>query len=66
MTKLSTGELLQAGQPRKETAMEKTTRAAREILDDEYELRRRKTERLRRARLQYEQGNQDPATLPKK
>ncbi|WP_264212610.1 hypothetical protein [Leisingera thetidis] len=57
MTKLNVEKLGLAGLTRKETAMEKTTRAAREILDDENELRRSKIERLKRTRLQYEHGN---------
>ncbi|ANP36043.1 hypothetical protein JL2886_01122 [Phaeobacter gallaeciensis] len=57
MTKLDTEALKLVGVRRKETAMEKTTRAAREILDDENEMRRAKNERLRRSRLQYEHGD---------
>lgn len=56
MTKLDTEALKLVGVHRKETAMEKTTRAAREILDDENNIRRNKNERLRRSRLQYERG----------
>lgn len=56
MTKFNVEELKLAGMSRKETAMEKTTRAAREILDDEIEVRQSKIERLRRSRLQYERG----------
>jgi hypothetical protein len=56
MTKFNVEELKLAGLSRKETAMEKTTRAAREILDDEIEVRQSKIERLRRSRLQYERG----------
>lgn len=63
MTKLNTEELKLAGLSRKETAMEKTARAAREILEDENEMRRNKIERLKRSRLQYERGNQ-PSTGP--
>ena len=61
MTKLFTQELERVAQPRKESAMEKTSRAARVILDDDSELRRKKTERLRQARLQYERGNRPTA-----
>lgn len=58
MTK-SNGETLKlAGLQRKETAMERTTRAAREIIDDETEMRRNKIERLKRSRLQYERKGQ--------
>jgi len=58
MTKFDIEELKLAGLTRKETAMEKTTRAAREILEDENEMRRSKIERLRRSRLQYKRGGQ--------
>lgn len=54
MQKLTIKDLENAGVQRKETALDKTSRAAREIMDDESETRRRKTERLRRARLQYQ------------
>jgi hypothetical protein len=54
MQKLTIKDLEKAGVPPKETAMDKTTRAAREILEDEAETHRKKTERLRHARLQYE------------
>ncbi|NVK14715.1 MAG: hypothetical protein HWE35_11095 [Rhodobacteraceae bacterium] len=58
MTKFNIEELKLAGLSRKETAMEKTARAAREILEDENELRRNKLERLRRSRLQYKRSGQ--------
>lgn len=46
-----------AGSPtRAETLLEKTTRAAKEIIDDQTEQRDRKTERLREARLEREAG----------
>jgi len=52
MTKITPEDLEQAGQqPHRETALEKTARAAREIMDDEAEARREKTEKLRKARL---------------
>ena len=40
--------------PRTETAMEKTTRAANEIIDEQNAQRDRKTARLRKARLERE------------
>jgi len=40
--------------PRSETPMDKTTRAAQEILDEEKKDRQYKTERLRKARLERE------------
>ncbi|WP_175392871.1 hypothetical protein [Leisingera sp. JC1] len=58
MTKFNIEELKLTGLSRKKTAMEKTSRAAREILEDENELRRSKIERLKRSRLQYERGGQ--------
>ncbi|MBY6069512.1 hypothetical protein KUW17_22435 [Leisingera aquaemixtae] len=58
MTKFNIEELKLAGLSRKETAMEKTARAAREILEDENEIRRSKIERLRRSRLQYKRSGQ--------
>lgn len=63
MTKLDTEGMKLAGFARKETAIEKTTRAAWEILEDENEQRRSKMERLRKSRLQYERGTQ-PAKEP--
>lgn len=51
MTKKTPEDRSALGQSRKETAMEKTSRAAREILDEESEQRRKKTEDLRQARL---------------
>ena len=54
MTKLNTEALKLAGLHRKETAMERTTRAAREIVDDAAEMRRSKNERLKLTRLQYD------------
>lgn len=63
MTKLNAKGLELADFARKETAIEKTTRAAWEILDDENEQRRSKMERLRKSRLQYERGTK-PADDP--
>ncbi|MAU94936.1 MAG: hypothetical protein CMP81_03450 [Fulvimarina sp.] len=48
---------------RAETLLDKTTRAAQEIIDDETELRATKTARLRKARLEREATA--PATPPK-
>lgn len=56
MTKFEIEEMKLAGMTRKETTMEKTDRAAREILEDENEKRRNKIERLKRSRLQYKRG----------
>ncbi|MEQ8899049.1 MAG: hypothetical protein RID23_18365 [Roseovarius sp.] len=46
---------------RAETLMEKTTRAAKEIIDDQNAQRDRKTERLREARLERESGSEGEA-----
>lgn len=56
MSKLSKSEPFNPGKPRAETAMEKTTRAANEILNEEKAQRERKTEHLRKARLEREAG----------
>ncbi len=50
--------------PKAETLMDKTTRAVRQILDEETERREVKTARLRKARLEREASAPDPA--PKK
>lgn len=63
MTKLTKTTLFKAARPRAETAMDKTARAAREILDDETERRKIKTERLRKTRLEREART--PAIEPK-
>jgi len=52
--------------PKAETLMDKTTRAAREILDDENERREVKTARLRKARLEREASTPEPAPKPEK
>ncbi|MEY8801772.1 hypothetical protein AB9K35_15775 [Leisingera sp. XS_AS12] len=57
MTKFNIEQLKLTGLSHKETSMEKTSRTAREILQDENELRRNKIERLKRSRLQYERGS---------
>ncbi|MBR9651543.1 hypothetical protein [Thalassovita aquimarina] len=54
MAKLTKDTLFKAGKPRAETTMDKTSRAVREILDDEAEQRETKTARLRKARLERE------------
>jgi hypothetical protein len=51
--------------PRAETLMDKITRAAKEIVDDETEQRAVKTERLRKARLEREASTPvDPSKAP--
>ncbi|WP_323786441.1 hypothetical protein [Thalassovita sp.] len=54
MAKLTKANLFKAEKPRAETLIDKTTRAAWEILDDESEKRETKTARLRKARLERE------------
>lgn len=56
MTRLSKKTLFKTSVPRAETAMEKTTRLVRGILDDETERRELKTTRLRKARLEREKS----------
>ncbi|MCG7627131.1 hypothetical protein MHM88_04890 [Epibacterium sp. MM17-32] len=64
MSKITTEELDRAGQqPRRETALEKTARTAREIMEDEAETRREKTEKLRKARLQHKGRAPTPAEV---
>ncbi|CUH65507.1 hypothetical protein TG4357_01903 [Thalassovita gelatinovora] len=54
MAKITKDTLFKAEKPRAETLIDKTTRAAWEILDDEAEKRETKTARLRKARLERE------------
>ena len=56
MAKFATTTLFKTSAPRAETPMDKTTRAATEILNEETEQRRIKTKRLRKARLEREAG----------
>jgi hypothetical protein len=56
MTKLTKTTLFKPVKPRAETTMDKTTRAARDILDGEAEENQVKTARLRKARLEREAG----------
>lgn len=62
MAKPTKVTLFKSEKPRAETLMDKTTRAAMEIVDDETEQRHLKTERLRKARLEREaSGKRDAA-----
>ncbi|MDQ2091745.1 hypothetical protein [Marimonas arenosa] len=54
MAKLTKDMLFKADKPRAETLIDRTTRAARQILKDEAEQRELKTARLRKARLAKE------------
>jgi hypothetical protein len=53
-SKTSKTEPFNPARPRAETAMEKTTRAANEIIEEQNAQRIRKTARLRKARLERE------------
>lgn len=64
MAKLTKTTLFKDAKPRAETVMDKTTRAAREILDEENDLREVKTARLRKARLEREAGTPKPDPKP--
>ncbi len=65
MARLSKTSLFKTAAPRAETAMEKTTRLVRGILDDEAEVRRLKTARLRKARLEREKSTPDESAKAK-
>jgi hypothetical protein len=61
MAKLTMTKLFNTSKPRAETAIDKTTRAAREILDEEMQRRQVRTSRLRKARLEREAGTPNDA-----
>lgn len=63
MAKLTKDTLFKAAKPRAETLIDRTTRAAKQILEDEAEQRERKTARLRKARL--ERTGDLPGDAPK-
>ncbi|WP_288940146.1 hypothetical protein [uncultured Roseovarius sp.] len=54
MAKLTKHSLFKEDKPRAETLIDRTTRAAREIVEDEAEQRELKTSLLRKARLERE------------
>lgn len=54
MKKLTKTNLFKAQLPKPEKAMDKTTRLAKKMIDEEAERRLRKTDRLRNARLEME------------
>ncbi|MCZ4354876.1 hypothetical protein O4H61_20410 [Roseovarius aestuarii] len=54
MTKLTKNTLLKVRGSKPETAMDKTTRVVRQMVDEETEQRRAKNSRLRNARLERE------------
>ncbi|MEM8756125.1 MAG: hypothetical protein AAGF90_24495 [Pseudomonadota bacterium] len=61
MAKSSKSRSHRASGTERETLLDRTTRLAREILDDETERRKQKTERLREARLESEAARRDAA-----
>lgn len=65
MAKLNKSTLFKPLKPRSETPMDKTTRAVREILDQETQQREVKTERLRKARLEREAATPEEAPKAK-
>lgn len=56
MAKLTKETMFKAAQPRNETAMDKTTRAVKEITDADTKQRQDKIARLRKARNESETG----------
>lgn len=60
MAKPTKDTLFKQPATRAETVLDKTTRAAREIIDDEMEARATKTMRLRKARLEREAHAEPP------
>lgn len=64
MTKHSIANVFKAHKPKPETAMDKTTRVVRVMVDEEKEKRQAKTTRLRNARLERE-ANTPPVAKPK-
>ena len=56
MAKLTKTSVFTNAKPIKETQMDKTTRAVKEITDEETEKRQVRTSRLRQARLEREAG----------
>jgi len=65
MTKLTTSNGLPTAQARNETAMEKTTRAVKEITDAEAKEREDKMARLRKARHESEADASEKTTTAK-
>jgi len=61
MTKLTKSNLFKVHETKPETAMDKTTRVVRQMVDEETEKRAAKNSRLRNARLERE-ANTPPVT----
>ncbi|WP_227272625.1 hypothetical protein [Roseobacter weihaiensis] len=66
MAKLTKTTLFKALDPQPETAMDKTTRVVREIIDEEAQQRQVKIARLRTARLEREANTPTDAPPAKK
>ena len=62
MAKLTKTSVFTNAKPIKETQMDKTTRAVKEITDEETEKRQVRTSRLRQARLEREATTPNTAT----
>ncbi|WP_420395001.1 hypothetical protein [Nioella sp.] len=65
MTRSTKNSLFKCSTPIRETLMDKTTRVVKQIIDEETEQRKVKTSRLRKARLEKEEGAAVEATAPK-
>ena len=66
MAKLTKESVFKMSPPASETAMDKTTRIVREIIDGEAEQRRAKMARLRKARLEHEAKTPDASVAVRK
>ncbi len=62
MAKLTKASVFKANESKPETPMDKTTRIARKLVDDEAEQRQAKMNRLRSARLEREANTPPQAT----
>jgi hypothetical protein len=65
MTRSTKTSLFKSSTPVRETLMDKTTRVVKQIIDEETEQRKVKTSRLRKARLEKEEGAAVEVTAPK-
>lgn len=66
MARLTKETVFKTSIPKSETAMDKTTRIVREIIDGEAEQRRVKMARLRAARLEREANTPEEKPAPKR
>jgi hypothetical protein len=60
MAKLTKTSVFKAGSPKAETAMDKTTRIVRQMVEEEAEKRQARNARLRKARLEREANTPTP------